>query len=344
MTETVYEAPAGLAERPRRVLKSVTVLALLLVLTIVFSIINMGIGAIRFSPWDIAASLAGIGDPDLAAIIMEYRIPRIVLAILTGAGLAISGVITQSVMRNPLAAPDTLGISGGAGLAAVIVTLLLPASAPGAVSTAAFLGGAMVAVVVYLLAHRGGVEPIRLALVGVAASAFCAAAIQLLVSKANPNVNSALIWLSGSLWGRTWDQVNELLPWIALLIPLSWALAIQLDLMNLGDNVAAGLGIRVQFMRFLLLAFSVGMTGAAVAAVGTIGFAGLISPHMARNLVGSRHKILVPTAGVLGGLLVLAADSIGRGLLPPLEIPAGLIISLIGAPYFLYLLRRESKR
>jgi iron complex transport system permease protein len=328
----------------RKMLSSPTMLILLTIITIVFSVINIGIGAIKISPTEIMALLLGKGNPDYLFLIVEYRIPRIIVAVLVGCGLAVSGVIMQSTMQNNLAASDTIGVSSGAGLIAVIITLLFPSSAAGTISVAAFVGGAVAAVFIYLLAYRSGIEPIRLALVGIAVSAFCSAGIELLVSKANPNVNSALIWLSGSLWGRTWEDVFTLIPWIVVFLPLTWFLAIQMDVINLGDEMAKGLGIRVERIRLLLITCAVALAGSAVATVGTLGFVGLIGPHIARKLVGSRHKILVPTAGIIGSLLVLITDTIGRALIPPTEIPAGLIIAIVGAPYFLYLLKRESKR
>lgn len=325
-------------------LKPRTAIILLFLLTIIFSIINIGIGAVRLSPLEIITALLGKGSPEHLFLIIEYRIPRIIIAILVGAGLAVSGVIMQATMQNTLAAPDTIGISSGAGLIAVIVTLLFPKSAPATVSVAAFAGGAIAAVIIYLLAYRRGIEPIKLALVGVAVSAFCSAGIELLVSKANPNVNSALIWLSGSFWGRTWDQVYALTPWIIVFLPLAWMFGIQMDVINLGDDIAKGLGIRLEMIRILLITCAVALAGSAVATAGTMGFVGLIGPHMARKVIGSRHRALVPTAGIIGALLMLVTDAIGRALVPPVEIPAGLIVSIVGAPYFLYLLRRESKR
>ncbi|MCU6795612.1 iron ABC transporter permease [Paenibacillus sp. WQ 127069] len=320
------------------------IITLLIIAVAVSVMINIAIGDVRIHPEQLLRILAGSGDPQLSSIIVSYRLPRVALALLVGASLAVAGVIAQGVMRNPLAAPDTLGLTGGAGLAAVVVTLLLPHSVPSTLTTAAFMGGIIAACAVYALAYRHGIIPVRLALVGVAISAFCSAGIQLLVSKSLPNVNAALIWLSGSLWGRTWDQVLHMLPWVAIVIPLAWLMGLRLDIIRLGDLSAKGLGIHLEGTRVLLLVMAVLLTAAAVAAAGTIGFVGLITPHMARRLVGARHRVLIPVAALLGGLLVLIADALGRGLLPPLEIPAGLIVSVIGGPYFLFLLWRHSRR
>jgi iron complex transport system permease protein len=256
----------------------------------------------------------------------------------------VAGVIAQSITRNPLAAPDTLGLTGGAGLAAVAVTLLFPGHFPFYLTAAAFVGGVAAAGAVYLLAYRKGIAPVRLALVGIAVSAFCSSGIQLLISRSTSNASAALIWLGGSLWGRTWNSFLQMLPGVLIFIPLAWMLGRWLDVIRMGDATARSLGLGVERTRMLFLTLSVLLTGSAVAAVGTIGFVGLITPHVARRLVGHRHTILIPVSAVLGGLLILIADSLGRGLLPPLEIPAGLIVAMIGGPYFIFLLARNAKR
>ncbi|MED2041148.1 iron chelate uptake ABC transporter family permease subunit [Bacillus wiedmannii] len=325
----------------KRGIKNLMILSILVIITICLGIINIGLGDISFTPSDILYSLFEYGDSDTRSIIMEYRMPRILLAMIAGMGLSISGVIAQAVLRNPLASPDTIGISSGAGLGAVIVTLFFPESTMGILASAALFGGVFAAFVVYILSYNKGINPIKLTLIGVTVSTFFSSGIQLFISKANPNIHSALIWLNGSLWGRTWLQVQEVFLWIVILMPVSWILARHMDVMNIGDHVATGVGISVEKKRLLLLIITVGMTAAAVSVVGTISFIGLISPHMGRKLVGPRHSILIPTAGLLGAALLVMADCIGRGLLPPLEIPVGLVISSIGAPFFLYLMWRE---
>ncbi|WP_148091921.1 FecCD family ABC transporter permease, partial [Paenibacillus sp. 598K] len=248
------------------------------------------------------------------------------------------------LLRNPLASPGTLGITAGAGLGAVTVALLLPSSLAGLMSVSALVGGAIVALAIYLVAYRSGVDPIRLALVGVAIGAFCSAGIDLILLRGSSNLATALVWLAGSLWGRSWGELLGLLPWLVVLLPVTWRLALQLDLMQLGEATAQGLGLRVATIRLLLFCSVIGLAGASVAAAGTIGFVGLICPHIARTLVGTRHRILLPTAALSGAIIVLAADLAGRLLKPPLELPAGLIISAVGAPFFIYVLWRSSRR
>ena len=320
------------------------ILGISLLVTVFAAMTSMKLGEMKIGYVHIFEFIMGTGDSQMADIIFSYRLPRVAVALAAGACLSVAGVIAQSIMRNPLAAPDTLGLTGGAGLAAVIVTLLFPGHFPILLTTAAFGGGIVAAVAVYLLAYRKGIAPVRLALVGIAVSAFCSSGIQLLISRSASNVSSALIWLGGSLWGRSWSQFIQMLPGLLILIPLVWILGLRLDVMRLGDSSAKNLGVGIERSRMLFLAIAVMLTGMAVAAVGTIGFVGLITPHIARRLVGPRHRILIPVAAVLGGLFILIADALGRGLLPPLEIPAGLIVSAIGGPYFLFLLWINAKR
>lgn len=308
------------------------------------ALLSLVLGAIPIPPAEIAAVLLGHGNPDYRAILLDYRLARVLIGALIGAGLSVAGTVIQTLLRNPLASPGTLGITAGAGLGAVMVALLLPASMAGMMSPAAMVGGAAVALAIYFIAYRGGIDPIRLALVGVAMGAFCSAGIDLILLRGSANLATALVWLTGSLWGRGWSELFGLLPWIGVLLPVVWRLALQLDLLQLGEAAAQGLGMRVAAIRLLLFCAVVGLAGASVSAAGTIGFVGLISPHMARLLVCGRHRILLPTAALCGSSLVLAADLCGRLLRPPLEIPAGLIISAVGAPFFIYLLWRVSRK
>ncbi|MGG4494947.1 FecCD family ABC transporter permease [Brevibacillus reuszeri] len=324
--------------------RNFAVLALLLIVTSASAVLSMKLGSAAIGFTDILSAMIGMGNPEVSDLIYSYRLPRVAVALAAGACLSVAGVIAQSVMRNPLAAPDTLGLTSGAGLAAVIVTILFPGQFPPLLTMAAFGGGVVAAIAVYLLAYRKGIIPVRLALVGIAVSAFCSSGIQLLISKSTSNVSSALIWLGGSLWGRSWPQFMQMLPGLVILIPIVWYLGLRLDVLRLGDPLAKNLGVGVERTRMFFLAIAVMLTALAVSAVGTIGFVGLITPHAARKLVGSRHRILIPTAAVLGGLVILIADALGRGMLPPLEIPAGLLVSVIGGPYFLFLLWQRAKQ
>ena len=318
---------------------------LLLFLTAVaLSVISVGIGAVRIPPLEALQVLLGQDAGRSAFIIHEYRLPRILLAWLVGSGLAVSGGVIQGVVRNPLAAPDIIGVTGGAGLAAATLLMIAPKAPSYALPLAALLGGLGASALVYVLAYRKGVSPARLALVGVAVSSLTASGIKFLMTKYPGQISMALGWLSGTLYGRDWVHVKQILPWILLLLPICLLIARRLDVMALGDEIAIGLGEPVERLRMLFLLCGVALASASVAVSGTIGFVGLIAPHMARRLVGPKHSLMLPASALVGTLLVLAADSIGRGAKPPIEVPAGLITALIGAPYFLYLLARQRAR
>ncbi|MBD8498043.1 FecCD family ABC transporter permease [Paenibacillus arenosi] len=321
--------------------KTIVVFSLCAALLII-AVISLAVGAV-FIPLDqVVLTLFG-QHTEGSFIVEKYRAPRVVLSLLVGAGLAISGSILQGVLRNPLASPDVIGITKGAGLAASITIILLPAAPIIALPIAAFTGAAIVAVLLFIFVYKRGAKPTTLALTGIALGAMCDAGIQYLMVKHPVDVNAALIWLTGSVWGRGWDDVMTVLPWLLLLIPLAFTTARKLDVLSLGDEMAAGLGEHVQRLRLMLVAIAVALAGASVAVVGSIGFVGLIAPHIARQLVGAKHDVLLPVSALIGAILVMSADTLGRAILPPVELPAGLITAAIGAPYFLYLLRRQRR-
>ena len=272
-------------------------------------------------------------------LVQQLRLPRTLLAWPVGAALAVSGALVQGVTRNPLAAPDVIGVTSGAGLAAAFVVLVLGDMRLWPLPLSAFAGGIAAALLVYRLAWRGGVSPMHLALVGVAVTQFFAAGVDYLASAQSDRVALSVIWLRGSLWGRNWDHL--MLAWPLLpLLPVSLLLAQRLNLLALGDAAAQALGVSVNRTRQQALLLAVLLASGAVAVAGTVAFIGLLAPHLARFLVGADHRRLLPLSALLGGLLLLVADTLGRGLLSPLEVPAGIMTALLGAPYFLYLLSR----
>ncbi|WNS79033.1 iron chelate uptake ABC transporter family permease subunit [Domibacillus sp. DTU_2020_1001157_1_SI_ALB_TIR_016] len=323
--------------------RPLVLLFILTVLLLLLSAVSLGVGAVYISPLDIIADLAGTGASSHAFILHEYRLPRLYIAMIAGAGLAMAGAVLQGILRNPLASPDVIGVTKGAGLAAVIVIVLFPESPVFWLPVSAFLGAAAAAAALMLFAHKNGVKPATLALIGIALGAIFQAGIEYFMIKFPDDVNSTLLWLAGSLWGRGWEQVWMLLPSVPFGIAL-WLLSAKLDILHLGEDLATGLGQKTKQLRYVLLSLSVIIIGMCVAAIGSIGFIGLIAPHVARKLTGSRHKFLLPVSALIGALFLLAADSLGRGLFPPIEIPAGIVTAVIGAPYFLYLLRREGKK
>ncbi len=322
--------------------KAIALFALAAV-TIVAAFLGMSVGSVYVAPGLIVAIWTGESS-SLSFIVENYRLPRAILAILAGAGFAISGVILQGMIRNPLASPDVIGVTKGAGLFAVAIILFFPHASPLVLPLFAFLGALAVALALIAFARKSGVQPSTFALVGLGVGAVCQALTEFVLVKYPMQANDSLVWLAGSLWGKGWDEIYGLLPWLCVLIPAAFALHRQLDIISLDEHSSTGLGLRVSQSRYGLLLLAVALAGACVAAIGSIGFIGLLAPQIARKLFGNQHRMLLPGAAIIGALILLIADAIGRGVNPPVEIPAGILTALIGVPYFLYLVRVEKKR
>lgn len=316
--------------------------AALLALCAALGVLSLGLGAVRTPAGDVVRVLLGGGDALTRQLVLDLRAPRVVVALLCGAMFAASGTVMQGVIRNPLASPDLIGVGAGAGLAATVFLLAWPHAPAGGLPWAALAGAWGGFGLVLLLAREGGgrLHPVRLALVGVAVAAALGAAQQLVLVRAPDGLSSALTFLTGTVYGADVDRALRLLPWAAVLLPAALILHRTLDVLSLGEDLATSLGTRVQPSRLLALGVGVALAGAAVTGAGILGFVGLLAPHVARLLVGARHARTMPVSMLLGALLVLTADTLGRTLLPPLDVPAGLLTTLVGAPYFLYLLRR----
>lgn len=271
--------------------------------------------------------------------LMEYRLPRAVLAILLGGALAISGVLVQSVVRNPLASPDILGINNAAGLVAVSVLIFLPNLAFYWMPIFAFLGGVLSFVILWIVCGFN-FRPIKMAIIGVALSALWAAISHYLMLTNPVEINTAMLWLTGSLWGRSWSYLNVVLPWLVVLLPLPFIFCRDLDTLGLGENKASTLGVTVNKVQISVLVLAVALSTTAVAICGPIAFLGLVAPHLARRLVGGRHRTLLLAALIIGALLLQLSDILARVIDPPTELPAGILTAIIGAPYFFYLLMR----
>lgn len=299
------------------------------------------VGDLAVPVGDLLAALRGRGGPLVERVVLDLRLPRTVVAALAGGCLATSGALLQAITRNPLAAPSVVGVTGGAGLGALTVLLVLPGVPASVMPLAAFAGAVAVAGVVYGLSWRGGLAPDVLLLVGVALAAATAAGIDLLVVTADLRLASALTWLAGSTYARTWSQAGVLAGWAVVLLPAAAMLARQLDLFGLGEDLPRSLGLRLERARMLTLAVAVLLAAVAVSVVGAMAFVGLVAPHAARLLVGARHRTSVPAAALLGAVLVVVADALGRSVFAPAEVPSGLVTALLGAPYFVWLLRRS---
>ncbi|UXR73528.1 iron chelate uptake ABC transporter family permease subunit [Staphylococcus sp. IVB6238] len=273
-------------------------------------------------------------------ILAEYRIPRMLLAILVGAALAISGAVIQGVVRNPLASPDVIGITKGASLAAVIVIIVFPAAPLFVLPIASFAGALVISIILSLLISYKNVKGSQLALIGMAIGAIAMAVVQYLLIRHPMEANIALVWLTGSLFGRSMQHVMTILPWLLVGIPAILYYSHKLDILHLGDEVATALGTEVKRVKMVLLLAAVMLAGVAISVVGGLSFLGLIAPHIARSIVGHKHFHIVMMSGLIGSLLMVIGDAAARMIAPPVDIPVGVLIAIIGAPYFLFVLRK----
>ncbi|MCH0542619.1 iron ABC transporter permease [Streptomyces sp. MUM 203J] len=288
--------------------------------------------------------LLGGGDALLRGVVLDYRLPRLLVAAVAGALLAVAGGIVQTVSRNPLADLTVMGVSGGAGFGAALVLVALPSVPYGALPFAALLGGAAAFALTYGLSlRRGSVAPERLVLVGIGTFALTTAATNYLVTGARFQVAQALTWLSGSTYARDTTDLSVLAVASAVGLPLLLLAFRRLDLLALGEDTPRTLGLPLERTRLAVLGLAVALAAGAVAVVGTVAFVGLVAPHAARMLVGSRAHRLLPVAGLLGAALMITADTVGRTVIAPAEIPSGLLAALIGTPYFVWQLRRGGR-
>ncbi|MGG2200428.1 FecCD family ABC transporter permease [Paenibacillus validus] len=319
-----------------------TALVLCLVL-LVLSLVSLSMGSVRIPFTEVIMAVIGHNGESSGVVVVEFRLPRVVAAILIGAAMAVSGALLQGVIRNPLAAPDLLGVTGGASVAVVaFMTLSAGAYSIHWVPVIAIVGAFAAAALNYMLAWKKGVSPFRLVLIGIGIStAMGALTTFILISGPAYLASQVLNWITGSIYGTNWKYMAALFPWVAVFLPLAFLFAKELNVQSLGEDVAVGLGSRLQLNRFMLLAISVSLAGAAVGVAGTISFIGLLAPHMARKLAGNSYKILLPISALLGAIIVLLADLAGRMLFQPLDIPAGVFTAGIGAPFFMYLLYKR---
>jgi iron complex transport system permease protein len=328
--------------------KALIVFLILLAATAGLFVVSTGLGDMKIGPLQVVKALFGYGEEMEILVIHNFRLPRILISLLVGISLAVAGGILQGIIRNPLASPDILGITGGASVA-VVTFLALFSNNNNALTVsinwmpvAAFIGAATVAFVVYMLAWKNGVSAIRLVLIGIGISALMKALTTLIMIKGPLYLASqANIWITGTVYGSTWQKVMILTPVTIVLVMISIILARNLNVQELGEELATGVGSSVQKQQFALLLIGTALTGGAVAFAGGISFVGLMAPHIARRLVGSAYGALLPVAALIGAILVIGADLIGRTLFSPLEIPAGVFTAAIGAPYFIYLLYKS---
>ncbi len=303
---------------------------------------SIGTGAVSISLEDIWRYLFHGFDGPMKEVIWSIRLPRTLVAALVGVNLALSGAILQGVMRNPLADPHIIGVSSGAGLLGIIILILFPQAWP-LLTPAAFVGASIAAAIIYLLAWKQGVQPVRIILAGVAVSAFLGSGISALLTFYSDRVNGALVFLVGGLAAKSWPELQMMLPYSFAGVALALAGSVHLNLLSLGDSNARGLGLKVETTRLVLTAVATLLAASAVSVVGLLGFVGLIVPHSARLLIGSDYRLLLPASALLGAAVVTVCDTLARLMFAPIELPVGIILGALGAPFFLYLLRREGE-
>lgn len=328
--------------------KFVCIIILFILLIIAWFFVSLSTGVIQIAPGDVLKTLFNSGTTRQELILFDFRLPGILLAILIGAGLAVSGVILQGITQNELADPGILGINTGAGLAVVLFLFFFRDTLDAASTLSiymmplfALIGAVGAAVLIYILAWNKGVNPIRLVLVGIGINAGFSAALVIFQLKMNPqDYRQATVWLTGDIWSANWNFVIALLPWILLLIPYALHKANALNALNLGDSVASGIGSHVEKERMTLLLTAVALAGACVAAGGGIAFLGLVVPHIARKIIGPMHQYIIPISALIGALLLMVADTVSKNLFAATDIPVGIIVSILSVPYFVYLLMK----
>ncbi len=319
-----------------------TVMLVLLILLAVLCLLSIAVGSAGYSIPEILDAVFREEKSPIKTIVVNLRLPRIILAILVGASLAAAGALLQSVMRNPLADPGTIGVSAGAGTAATTILLLFP-NLTASVPLFAFGGAALACVLIYAMAWKEGVDPTRIILSGVAINSVLGAYNSLLQLMNSDSLEGVLAFMNGSLSGRSWYQVRLLAVYAAVGLVLAFLCIKSANALQLGDEMAKSLGVKVNGSRVLLSGVAAFLAAYTVSVAGMIGFVGLVVPHIARILVGSDYKAMLPTSVVLGAVVLLAADTVGRTIVPGMEIPVGIVMAVCGGPFFLYLLSKRGK-
>lgn len=334
----------------RSLRKQQVVLALLVLLMLVTILVGLSVGASPVSINRLLPTILGHGSFEDNFVLFSVRLPRILITMLSGMALALSGAVLQGITRNELADPGIVGINSGAGVGVTVYFLFAPINVETfayVIPLIAFAGALITAVLIYVFSYtRGeGVQPIRLVLVGVGFSMALSGLMIVLISSVDrEKVDFIAKWLAGNVWGTDWPFVLALLPWLIILVPYVLLKSRELNLLAMSESTAIGTGVVVNKDRILLMLAAVALAASAVSVTGGIAFIGLMAPHIARALVGPRHQQFVPVSILIGGWLLLLADTLGRNLVQPSGIAAGIMVAFIGAPYFLYLLLKEERQ
>ncbi|MGW2823474.1 FecCD family ABC transporter permease [Streptomyces sp. NPDC001443] len=332
--------PGGLSLRLD--VRALVVVVLLLAAALAASVVLIGTGDFPIPPGDVLKTLAGNGTPGQDFIVNELRLPRVLVGLLVGASLGLGGALFQSISRNPLGSPDVLGLGQGATAGALVVIVLLSGDAT-EVTLGALVGGLLTGLAIYLLSWRQGVHGYRLVLVGIGVSAVVTAVNGYLLTKSDiVDAARAVVWMTGSLDGRDWEQVWPLLGLCAVLVPLVLANARGLRMTEMGDDVAGALGVRVERVRLLLMVAAVLLTATATAAAGPVSFVALTAPQLARRLTRSPGPNLVPSL-CMGATLLVTADWASQRAFGAEQLPVGVVTGVLGGVYLLWLLVTERR-
>lgn len=328
--------------------KGITIILIMFILLIIVAILSINSGKMSLNASEVLNVFKGIGTDQQNLIIYEFRLPRIILAILVGIGMGTSGCILQSLLKNTMASPGTLGISSGSGLFVLLFVVFFASKQgvnPIILPLLAFIGGITAAIIIFALSYKNGedISPTNLILNGVALSSGYGALTTLLTLRLDEKQMEFMqLWSAGSLWGSEWRYLKVLAPWIIILFIFIFYKSRILNTLNLGNQTAKGLGVNVK-SEFILLAFiSVAMSSASVALGGNFFFIGMIAPHMGKRLVGPNHKLLLPAASLIAAIIILLADTITRTISFGTSVPTGIIITILSTPYFLYLLSKAN--
>lgn len=310
------------------------------ILLIALLILLSTVGSVSLSFSEIIGELFRGENQMIQTIVFKMRLPRNLLAVLVGANLAVAGLLLQAVMKNPLADPGITGVSSGASVGAIIILLVSPAYTT-FLPIVAFVGGGVACTLVYLMAWKKGLQPNRIVLAGIAVNTILGGVISFFSTMYSDRIQSAMLWLNGSLATKTWIDVQTLVGYSVVGLILSFFLIRSANILQLGDEAAVNLGLNIHRARIMISVVAVFLAATATAVVGIVSFVGLIVPHIARMLMGNDHKYTLPFSMALGSIVLLVADTLGRTVGGAIEIPVGVIMAIVGGPFFLYLLRKK---
>ncbi|MCD8877953.1 FecCD family ABC transporter permease [Staphylococcus kloosii] len=320
---------------------------ILIVLLLLACAWSMTSGEYKMSMGDFFKTLLGQGNYTDSLILLDFRLPRMLITILAGIALAMSGAVIQSVTRNPLAEPGILGINAGSGFAIALFIVIGQVNADNFVYVLpiiSMIGGVGTALLIFTFSYNKGegITPASMVLIGVGLATALSGGSLTLMSKFDEDQSEFIAsWLAGNIWGDEWSFVIAFVPWLIIIIPFLLMKSNVLNLLNVHEHIAQGVGVKVSTERIVLLILAVILSSAAVSVAGAIGFIGLMGPHIAKSIVGPRHQLFLPISIVLGALLLVVSDTIGQVILQPSGIPAGIIVAIIGAPYFLFLMYKS---